>query len=105
MTADQDTAEAYRNQDVSDITTTVAIQADQQPMSTDSASDHYERGVVTDDEMVEFERAKQDTITITLDRADAEMMIDSLETSTLEWNCDDDQRLANIVRAALEGER
>ena len=43
-----DTAEPYRNQYASDITTTVAIQADEQTMSTDSASDHYERGVVTD---------------------------------------------------------
>ena len=52
------------------------------------------------DEMVEFERAKQDTIT--LSRDDAEIVADSLETSYLEWNRRDNARLAAIFRAALE---
>ena len=32
-------------------------------------------------------------------------MVDSLETSSLEWNSHDDARLAAIFRAALEGEK
>ena len=41
--ADQGTTEVSQNEN----TTTVAIQADEQPMSTDSASNHYDRSVVT----------------------------------------------------------
>ena len=54
------------------------------------------------DEMVEFERAKQTIITITISRDDAEIVADSLETSYLEWNRRDNARLAAIFRAALE---
>ena len=49
--------------------------------------------------------ADPDTITITISREDAEIVADSLETSSLEWNDYDDARVAAIFRAALEGER
>ena len=43
QSADQGTAEVPRNEN----TTNAAVQADEQPMSTDSASNHYDRSVVT----------------------------------------------------------
>ena len=76
-----DTAEPYRNQHASDNATTVAIQADEQTMSTDSASNDYERSVVTDDEMVEFERAKRDTITTDDLLAEVERLRAALEVT------------------------
>jgi hypothetical protein len=46
-----------------------------------------------------------DTVTITISREDAESLAESLENSHLEWGHPDDERLAKVVRAALEGER
>ena len=43
QSADQGTTEVSQNEN----TTNAAIQADEQPMSTDSASNHYDRSVVT----------------------------------------------------------
>ena len=45
-----------------------------------------------------------ETVTVKISREDAEIVVDSLETSSLEWNSHDDARLAAIFRAALEGE-
>jgi len=124
QSADQDTTEVSRNEN----TTNVAIQADEQPMSTDSTSPTYAtcvplatgssrsdklRAVAQQahdngdcvcclpDEMVEFERAKQTTTTITISREDAKR-----------WASDDDHIHATAwapvdkaIRAALEGER
>ena len=50
-------------------------------MSTDSASNDYERSVVTDDEMVEFERAKRDTITTDDLLAEVERLRAALEVT------------------------
>ena len=85
--ADGDTSKAYRNQHASDITTTVAIQADEQTMSTDSASDHYERS---------------DSVTITISREDAEAMADFFTDPSERFLLG---RLALACRAALEEER
>ena len=54
------------------------------------------------DEMVEFERAKQDTITITLDRATAEGVVHDLPEASADFAFG---RVALACRAALEGER
>jgi hypothetical protein len=50
-------------------------------------------------------RDTSDTVTITINREDAESFAESLETSHLEWAHPDDERLAKVVRAALEEER
>lgn len=41
-------------------------------------------------------------MTITISREDADLIADALETSALQWNIPDDERLANILRAALK---
>ena len=54
------------------------------------------------DEMVEFESAKQDTITITLDREDAEAMADFFTDPSERFLLG---RVALACQATLEGER
>ena len=71
------------------MTTNVAIQADQQPMSTATASNHYERGVVTD------------TVTITISRKAAEKVADWPDDERYPFSAE----LGKAARAALEGER
>ena len=85
--ADGNTSKAYRNQHASDITTTVAIQADEQTMSTDSASNDYERS---------------DSVTVKISREDAEAMADFFTDPSERFLLD---RLALACPAALEGER
>ena len=85
--ADEDTAKAYRNQHASDNATTVAIQADEQTISTDSASNDYERS---------------DFVTVKISREDAEAMADFFTDPSERFLLD---RLALACQAALEGER
>ena len=53
------------------------------------------------DEMVEFERAKRDTVTITISRADASLLLEQME-SDFEIGTTE---AALAFEAALEGER
>ena len=85
--ADEDTSKAYRNQHASDITTTVAIQADEQTISTDAASNDYERS---------------DSVTVKISREDAEAMADFFTDPSERFLLD---RLALACQAALEGEQ
>ena len=64
---------------------------------------NYEPGPLEGGESHEDDETEY--VYVKISREDAEIVVDSLETSSLEWNSHDDARLAAIFRAALEGEK